>query len=602
MHLSIEKHTRWTIEFVRPLYQSIPTTEILLTSPRLTCSRHKSGVGPGSADRSYIDDRFPPAYHIFNLPGGSELKVTGCLPNYQVDTLQETDNPPVKERPFKPPRYRGLRRRLSKMLYAFSRDKADRSSFEQLPSYATNLQELQGSSTRIELEEPRPACELPTSSDIDAVPQNDCAVDAVNGRMYRHPGDNASYDLQPDADYAQAQIAPYGVPCSVDHEYLLPKSPMISPIGLTNQSFTTQHLSPPTNMTQPTHIKSYGNGPFRAKTPSLSITPVGPGCAYGSYQQSPYISPQSSMPSSGTGSSLTTPSSYSWSPADASAIPINNQLMSPAAASTRRKSFTTESYDPSPLQSLGRDGTYPFGPDDFLSPQEIQESVTTDSSFAFANQFESLDSPTRDAPTTYILGSMVSPPPPADHQRAGVRQISENKGRRKRPQDQRTDPLHLDILAQEQDGCDDAPPTYSPPDSVNSSSWEAAATHMVESRNQVSTQCAQRGKARSPSASCMALFPPLRLPPLRCGYPQCDKVFNGMYQKGNRSRHVRQMHSVDPALFTCRYPSCYASYKRDDARRKHEWKKHRMEDSRPEKRRNEKRNKESVIARPMTRP
>ena len=75
------------------------------------------------------------------------------------------------------------------------------------------------------------------------------------------------------------------------------------------------------------------------------------------------------------------------------------------------------------------------------------------------------------------------------------------------------------------------------------------------------------------------------LKPLACGH--CRVEFNGEYQKGNRERHIRSFHRRVATVFRCR--SCTLVYKRDDARKKHEWKKHDAEDCRPEKRRPEKR-------------
>jgi hypothetical protein len=85
---------------------------------------------------------------------------------------------------------------------------------------------------------------------------------------------------------------------------------------------------------------------------------------------------------------------------------------------------------------------------------------------------------------------------------------------------------------------------------------------------------------RSPAASFIKNV----LAPLVCGH--CKVEFNGEYQKGNLARHIRRFHSAF-TLHRCR--SCPKVYKRDDARRKHEWKKHDAEDCCPDKRRPEKR-------------
>ncbi|KAF2688353.1 hypothetical protein K458DRAFT_400558 [Lentithecium fluviatile CBS 122367] len=74
------------------------------------------------------------------------------------------------------------------------------------------------------------------------------------------------------------------------------------------------------------------------------------------------------------------------------------------------------------------------------------------------------------------------------------------------------------------------------------------------------------------------------LVPIKCDL--CSTKFKGTYQRGNLKRHMRLAHSRalrSNSFLECR--SCPISYKRADARRKHEWKMHKIEDCRPEKRR-----------------
>ncbi|KAF2793042.1 hypothetical protein K505DRAFT_386414 [Melanomma pulvis-pyrius CBS 109.77] len=72
-------------------------------------------------------------------------------------------------------------------------------------------------------------------------------------------------------------------------------------------------------------------------------------------------------------------------------------------------------------------------------------------------------------------------------------------------------------------------------------------------------------------------------PPLPCQV--CKMEFHGLYQKGNLERHFRQKHSQPEVkkIYQCR--ECVLTYKRADAKRKHEWKKHRILDAKPAKRR-----------------
>ncbi|KAF1851309.1 uncharacterized protein K460DRAFT_401333 [Cucurbitaria berberidis CBS 394.84] len=63
---------------------------------------------------------------------------------------------------------------------------------------------------------------------------------------------------------------------------------------------------------------------------------------------------------------------------------------------------------------------------------------------------------------------------------------------------------------------------------------------------------------------------------------QCHRIFTGQYRAGNCSRHVRQQH---PELLReqpqCICRVCKKVYKRQDARRKHEWQRHALLDSKP---------------------
>ena len=65
-----------------------------------------------------------------------------------------------------------------------------------------------------------------------------------------------------------------------------------------------------------------------------------------------------------------------------------------------------------------------------------------------------------------------------------------------------------------------------------------------------------------------------------CG--RCSKQFTGQYQRGNYARHVKQQHRDALKSLkqrTCR--SCKKAFKRQDARRKHEWIVHGLRDSEP---------------------
>lgn len=102
----------------------------------------------------------------------------------------------------------------------------------------------------------------------------------------------------------------------------------------------------------------------------------------------------------------------------------------------------------------------------------------------------------------------------------------------------------------------------------------------------------KRKKGTFTGEGCIKWFPPIR-----CDY--CDAEFKGTYQKGNKRRHIKNIHTPDAGDGEegkkCR--ACEKIYKRPDARKKHEWKKHRILDARPEKRRSEKKEKRIYMPR-----
>lgn len=63
----------------------------------------------------------------------------------------------------------------------------------------------------------------------------------------------------------------------------------------------------------------------------------------------------------------------------------------------------------------------------------------------------------------------------------------------------------------------------------------------------------------------------------------CNAEFSGRYQRGNWARHIRLSHSGTGAKVNtaCVCRVCKQEFRRQDARRKHEWKKHGMEDTKP---------------------
>jgi hypothetical protein len=73
-----------------------------------------------------------------------------------------------------------------------------------------------------------------------------------------------------------------------------------------------------------------------------------------------------------------------------------------------------------------------------------------------------------------------------------------------------------------------------------------------------------------------------RADPIPCDIEGCRITFGGHFRTGNRQRHVKNFHRGIPASYSCYI--CGRVYRRDDARRKHEWKKHRRLESKPQKR------------------
>jgi hypothetical protein len=81
--------------------------------------------------------------------------------------------------------------------------------------------------------------------------------------------------------------------------------------------------------------------------------------------------------------------------------------------------------------------------------------------------------------------------------------------------------------------------------------------------------------------------PHAKADPIPCDTEGCIKTFGGLFATGNRQRHIKNFHRGILASYPCYIGSCSRVYRRDDARRKHEWKIHRRLESKPQKRRRE---------------
>jgi hypothetical protein len=61
---------------------------------------------------------------------------------------------------------------------------------------------------------------------------------------------------------------------------------------------------------------------------------------------------------------------------------------------------------------------------------------------------------------------------------------------------------------------------------------------------------------------------------LYCPEPSCKATFSGVYRKGNLARHRRNQHEHSFKTYPCHDPHCNKTFKRQDARLKHERKHH----------------------------
>lgn len=124
-------------------------------------------------------------------------------------------------------------------------------------------------------------------------------------------------------------------------------------------------------------------------------------------------------------------------------------------------------------------------------------------------------------------------------------------------------------------GSEGAPPSYHeyPPEVSHGG---VGSTHHID--DQTNAELSRGLRPHSIVAKSVG-----KLLPLSCF--QCSREFKGKYQRGNRMRHMRNMHDPiahDDVSRECRY--CDKTFKRADAKKKHEWEKHGAPDCRPEKR------------------
>lgn len=79
-------------------------------------------------------------------------------------------------------------------------------------------------------------------------------------------------------------------------------------------------------------------------------------------------------------------------------------------------------------------------------------------------------------------------------------------------------------------------------------------------------------EAGSPTSSVMSVTPSHIQNPLPCRVESCRVTFSGVHRRGNLSRHIRIVH--DGRAFVCGIDGCRKTYRRQDARRKHQFSRH----------------------------
>ena len=77
----------------------------------------------------------------------------------------------------------------------------------------------------------------------------------------------------------------------------------------------------------------------------------------------------------------------------------------------------------------------------------------------------------------------------------------------------------------------------------------------------------------SPACSDVSITPGVVEDVLKCRVEGCIAKFNGVYRRGNLARHIRLSHSSDQ-IYLCGIDGCRRTYKRSDARKKHQRSKH----------------------------
>ncbi|KAF2189747.1 hypothetical protein K469DRAFT_47275 [Zopfia rhizophila CBS 207.26] len=131
------------------------------------------------------------------------------------------------------------------------------------------------------------------------------------------------------------------------------------------------------------------------------------------------------------------------------------------------------------------------------------------------------------------------------------------------------------------DGYDNAPPDYSSPSSaVWRQLWPQGECPFNEVQSQAASGTttvditqAQDGHTLcfiDTNGTALASQDPQSI---QCQF--CNQKFTGLYGKGNLTRHRRLKHfAIDEASMGFKCTLCDKTYKRKDARKKHEWKKH----------------------------
>ncbi|KAF2002952.1 hypothetical protein P154DRAFT_573761 [Amniculicola lignicola CBS 123094] len=597
MRLSIgTSKNRLTLESVRSIPFRLASGMLILTYRRLTCSSDKSTTGP------YHLHPYKPALgqvvfeNTINLPDGSALRVNSCWYPSNPNSSTNQDSKTARRKYSNLSPTRSIQRHWKRISRRLTPSKqASYLNYDQRP-HQSQVAELPDNYIHSELDGSLPTCaELPT--------YNLSQERSMMGNPRVHTTSDYSREhyqcygyVEPDHSGTRSTYPPIDTQsvfnASPNHPYdRTPQTPSVSPAGHTVTLEAARFPPCPANITEqhgqpidPPHVFAFDppisphyDAVNRQSVASHAISPQATISPVPSFQRHPT---STSYPRTGQ-------LDYSF---------INEQLMTPISTSQNSVSGSYGNPSPTLMTPTRSIDLYSPSTDGTSSPHEDQYYTTPTGGLPSASEPYPLVNPEPLMPPVSPIFALTTSND-VDYRNMAATHSTNTKqyGRHdsakysefQRHVEEHPFPEHEEPL-----------PQYEPPISGIPSTWEHAAERISRNNMQLDTtffpsdnrslgspDSLDTSSPFSLSEVPLEQFPKhhslLSIKPLDCDY--CGKKFKGLYQKGNRARHIRLKHSGNESKISCRV--CDKEYKRADARRKHEWKKHRIPEAKPKKRR-----------------